>query len=128
EQRTRRRTCRWRRGDFPEYNVLRAAAAGEMGRSMTNLATRIRKFTLALLICPLLPGCASRDSTARDKKESQMSNTAANQITVKFVKHTNPFNFKGVDTISIAGRRIEEMQTPIPFSEKGVEILHLAVD
>ena len=57
-----------------------------------------------------------------------MSNTAANQITVKFVKHTNPFNFKGVDTISIAGQRIEEMQTPIPFSEKAVEILHLTVD
>jgi hypothetical protein len=41
--------------------------------------------------------------------------------TIRVVVHRTPFKFDGVDRISILGAALNEVQTPIPFSEKAVD-------
>jgi hypothetical protein len=47
-------------------------------------------------------------------------------VKVRVVKHRKPFQFKGVDVISIAGRMKGEIQG-IPFSEEEVEVSDVIV-
>ena len=54
------------------------------------------------------------------------SSTGGHMVKVRVVKHRKPFQFKGVDVISIGGRMKGEIQE-IPFSEEGVEVSDVTV-
>jgi len=50
------------------------------------------------------------------------------KIKIRLVKHLMPFDFTGVDTISILGKPIAKMRTTVPFLEERVESREILID
>lgn len=44
---------------------------------------------------------------------------------IQKITHRRPFNFKGIDTLSIVGKPLHAINTPIPFAEDDVEVTQL---
>lgn len=45
---------------------------------------------------------------------------------IQKITHRRPFNFKGIDTLSIVGKPLNSIDTPIPFDDDDVELTQLS--
>lgn len=75
---------------------------------------------IAIIGCNRIP-----DDTAKVVPQSSPV-PSSTEKTVRVVLHTNPFNFDGVDRISIVGKPLKDIQSPIPFSRDDVKELDVA--
>jgi hypothetical protein len=70
---------------------------------------------ILVFVVMMIAGCSSQDSEEAGK-------------TMRVIVHRQPFDFDGVDRISILGAKLNEVKTRIPFSEKEVDEQQLPYD
>ena len=63
--------------------------------------------------------------TAAQRRKFAIVRDDGSPAMVKQITHRRPFNFRGVDTISIVGKSLDAIKTPIPFDDKRVTVEEL---
>jgi hypothetical protein len=66
-------------------------------------------------------GCSRQGSDDAARVVNRHEEKPVAGKTIRIVVHRKPFKFDGVDRIDILGAPLNEVQTPIPFTEKEVD-------
>src|SRR6266496_2789324 len=68
-----------------------------------------------------ISGCSGQVSDQTPKATNRQVEKPVAGKTIRIIVHRKPFNFDGVDRISILRAALNELRTPIPFAEKEVD-------